>query len=140
MCYSTGLSGPTVLSVCSQLWLVSNCSAALCRSRTVLYNAFYSCLCRCYWNGILGPSSPPLAGESFDTCSKAVAFTLADTQVCFFFSLLVNLLYFQWGSLGPLRMVGKLNIYVLGCGEVTLLDGFNFLCNAISMQSTISIM
>ena len=24
---------------------------------------------------------PPLPGESFDTCSKAVAFTLADTQV-----------------------------------------------------------
>ena len=55
--------------------LISNCP------RTVLYDAFYSCLCRHYWNGILGPSSPPLAGESFDTCSKAVAFTLADTQV-----------------------------------------------------------
>ena len=49
--------------------------------RTVLYDAFYSYLCRRYWNGILGPSSPPLPGESFDTCSKAVAFTLADTQV-----------------------------------------------------------
>ena len=53
----------------------------LCVLHTVLYDAFYSCLCRRYWNGILGPSSPPLAGESFDTCSKAVAFTLADTQV-----------------------------------------------------------
>ena len=126
-----------MLSVCSRLWLVSNCSAALCCSRTVLYDAFYSCLCRRYWNGILGPSSPPLAGESFDTCSKAVAFTLVDTQVFF---LLVNLLYFQWGNLGPLRMVGKLNVYVLGCGEVILLDGFSFLCNAISMRSTISIM
>ena len=49
--------------------------------RTVLYDAFYSYLCRRYWNGILGLSSPPLPGESFDTCSKAVAFTLADTQV-----------------------------------------------------------
>ena len=29
--------------------------------------------------------------------------------------------------------------YVLGCDEVILLDGFDFLCNAISMRSTISI-
>ena len=79
-----------MLSVCSRLWLVSNCSAALCRSHTVLYDAFYSCLCRRYWNGILGPSSPPLAGKSFDTCSKAVAFTLADTQVFFLFFFLTG--------------------------------------------------
>ena len=65
--------------------------------------------------------------ENFDTRSKAVNFTLADTQV---FNL-VNLLYFQWGNLGLLRMVGKLIIYVLGCVEVILLDGFNFLFNAI---------
>ena len=92
-CYSTGASGPTALSVCSRLCLVANCSLSsdwltvcwltrsLVRSRTVLYGAFYSYLCRRYWNGILGPSSPLLPGESFDTCSKAVAFTLADTQV-----------------------------------------------------------
>ena len=83
-CYSTGTSGPTALSVCSRLCLVANCSlwlSVLLCSRTVLYDAFYSYLCRRYWNGILGPSSPPLPGESFDTCSKAVAFTLADTQV-----------------------------------------------------------
>ena len=57
MCYSTGKSGPTALSVCSRLCLVTNCSAlcALMR-RTVLYDAFYSYLCRRYWNGILGPS------------------------------------------------------------------------------------
>ena len=91
--------------------------------RTVLYDAFYSYLCRRYWNGILGPSSPPLPWESFDTCSKAVAFTLADTQV--FFNWLI-LLYFQWGSLGPLRMVGKLTFYMLGRDEVILLDGFDF--------------
>ena len=96
-CYSTCTSGPTALSVCSRLCLVANCSTKnwarltdwltywptvtdwLTDSRTVLYNAFYSYLCRRYWNGILGPSSPPLTGESFDTCSKAVAFTLADT-------------------------------------------------------------
>ena len=140
MCYSTCASGPTALSVCSRLCLVANCSAllqVLLSPCTVLYDAFYSYLCRRHWNSILGPSSPPLTGESYDTCSKAVAFTLADTQVCFF--LLVNLLYFQWGSLGPLRMVGKLNVYVLGCDEVILLDGFNF-CNAISMRSTIGIM
>ena len=83
-CYSTCASGPTALSVCSRLCLVANCStknwAREC-PRTVLYDALYSYLCRCYWNSILGPSSPPLPGESFDTCSKAVVFTLADTQV-----------------------------------------------------------
>ena len=123
MCYSMGASGPTALSVCSRLCLVANSSSTKELSRTVLYDAFYSYLCRHYWNGILGPSSPLLTGESFDTCSKAVAFTLADTQVFFNW---FNLLYFQWGSLGPLRMVGKLNVYVLGCDEVILLDGFNF--------------
>ena len=102
---------------------LSDWPTAECLLRTVLYDAFYSYLCRCYRNGILGPSSPPLPGESFDTCSKAVAFTLADTQVF----QLVNLLYFQWGSLGPLRMVGKLNVfYMLGCDEVILLDGLTF--------------
>ena len=111
MCYSTCASGPTTLSVCARLCLVTNCLTdrltELKQPRTVLYDAFYSYLCRRYWNGILGPSSPPLPGESFDTCSKAVAFALADTQVF----KLVNLLYFQWGSLGPLRMVGKLNVF-----------------------------
>ena len=61
MCYSTGASGPTVLSVCSRLCLVANCSYTTPYSsssppRTVLYDAFYSYLCRRYWNGILGPS------------------------------------------------------------------------------------
>ena len=69
-----------------------------------------------------GTVQSSVSWESFDTCSEAVAFTLADTQVF----KLVNLLYFQWGSLGPLRMVGKLNVYVLGCGEVILLDGLTF--------------
>ena len=62
-CYSTGASGPTALSVCSWLCLVANCwlsarslARSLSRSRTVLYGAFYSYLCRRYWNGILGPS------------------------------------------------------------------------------------
>ena len=109
-CYSTGASGPTVLSVCSRLCLVANCScwmllltAEYCCSRTVLYGAFYSYLCRRYWNGILGPSSPPLPGESFDTCSKAVAFTLADTQVfnwltCFTFSGEAWVHWEWWGN------------------------------------------
>ena len=70
-CYSTGTSGPTALSVCSRLCLVANCSLSsdwltarsltrcslLLSSRTVLYGAFYSYLCRRYWNGILGPST-----------------------------------------------------------------------------------
>ena len=60
---------------------LSDWPTAECLLRTVLYDAFYSYLCRCYWNSILGPSSPPLPGESFDTCSKAVAFALVDTQV-----------------------------------------------------------
>ena len=75
MCYSTGTSEPTTLSVSADQLLAHECP------RTVLYDAFYSYLCRRYWNGILGPSSPPLARESFDTCSKAVVFTLVDTQV-----------------------------------------------------------
>ena len=65
------------LSLCS----ATTTTTTLLLLHTVLYDAFYSYLCRRYWNGILGPSSPPLPGESFDTCSKAVAFTLADTQV-----------------------------------------------------------
>ena len=69
-----------VLSTVSYYELHST-ESAVSVSCTVLYDAFYSFLCRRYWNGILGPSSPPLTGESFDTCSKAVAFTLADTQV-----------------------------------------------------------
>ena len=80
-CYSTCVSGPTALSVCSQLCPAKNCLDCVCVRGTVLYDAFYSYLCRRYWNGILGPSSPPLTRESFDTCSKAVAFTLADTQL-----------------------------------------------------------
>ena len=32
---------------------------------------------------LLGPFSPPLARESFDTCSKAAKLILADTQVFF---------------------------------------------------------
>ena len=47
-----------MLSMCSRLCLVCDClSCALVCSHTVLYDAFYSYLCRCYWNGILGPSS-----------------------------------------------------------------------------------
>ena len=87
MCYSTCASGPTALSVCSRLCPTKNCARLISEltfePRTVLYDAFYSYLCRRYRNGILGPSSPPLTGERFDTCSKAVAFTLADTQVFF---------------------------------------------------------
>ena len=72
--------------------VLSTVSSRQLSPRTVLYDAFYSYLCRRYWNGILGPSSPPLTGESFDTCSKAVASTLVDTQdffnwlTCFTFS------------------------------------------------------
>ena len=35
---------------------LSDWPTAECLLRTVLYDAFYSYLCRCYWNGILGPS------------------------------------------------------------------------------------
>ena len=76
----------------------------------------------------MGPSSPPLPGESFDTCSKAVAFTLADPALL------------SVGKLGSTENGGELTFYMLGCDEVILLDGFDFLCNAISMRSTISIL
>ena len=59
MCYSTCASGPTVLSMCSRLRLVTNCCSTKMSPTdfcTVLYDAFYSYLCRRYWNGILGPS------------------------------------------------------------------------------------
>ena len=69
-----------VLLTVSSRQLSSSVRVSEC-PRTVLYDVFYNYLCRRYWNGILGPSSPPLPEESFDTCSKAVAFTLADTQV-----------------------------------------------------------
>ena len=59
---------------------------------------------------LLGPFSPPLAGKSFDTCSKAAKQVLSDTQVI----LLAGLLYFQWRSLGPLRMVRKIKFTLLG--------------------------
>ena len=108
------------LSVCSRLRLATDCCSALLRyclsslysnsnyqlhctaARTVLYDAFYSYLCRRYWNGILGPSSPPLPGESFDTCSKAVAFTLADT--------LVNPALLSVGKLGSTENGGETNV------------------------------
>ena len=78
-----------------------------------------------------------LPGESFDTCSKAVAFYFSgytsffNWLTCFTFSGEAWVHWEWWGNL---------NVYVLGCDEVILLDGFNFLCNAISMRSTISIM
>ena len=67
MCYSTCASGWTALSVCSRLCLVADCCCSMCVCEcvsmcvsicvcTVLYDAFYSYLCRRYWNGILGPS------------------------------------------------------------------------------------
>ena len=37
MCYSTGMSGLTALSVCSRLCLVANCSALCALMRLVLY-------------------------------------------------------------------------------------------------------
>ena len=41
------------LSLCS----ATTTTTTLRLLRTVLYNAFYSYLCRCYWNGILGQST-----------------------------------------------------------------------------------
>ena len=87
----------------------------------------------------MGPSSLLLAGESFDTCSKAAKFTLVDIQV---FNL-ADLLYFQWGSLGPLRMMGKLNIWRawlvmrLSYLKVNILSG-SFVMRFL-MRSTINI-
>ena len=60
MCYSTCTSGPTcaehVLSTVSSRQL-SQLALSLECPRTVLYDAFYSYLCRHYWNSILGPST-----------------------------------------------------------------------------------
>ena len=121
MCYSTGASGPTALSVCSRLCLVCYCSYYCC---SVLYCTMPFIATCVDTIGMVFWDRPVLRypGKALILVAKQLLFTLADTQVF----LLVDLLYFQWGSLGPLRMVGKLNIYVLGCDEVTLLDGFNF--------------
>ena len=43
---------------------------AECLLHTVLYDAFYSYLCRRYWNGILGLSSPPLPGKALILVAK----------------------------------------------------------------------
>ena len=90
MCYSTGTSGPTTLSVCSQLSLVANCSAT--PILLLLYYCFYTTapillLLVLYCTmpfiatcvdaiGTVFWDRPVLRypGESFDTCSKAVAF------------------------------------------------------------------
>ena len=66
----------------------------------------------------MGPFSSPFAEESFDTRSKAAKQVLMDTQVIY----LADLLNFQWGSLGPLRMMGKTKFLLcLACDEVILL-------------------
>ena len=66
------------------------CSLVKCWPATacqMLSNALHTVLCGDLYtacvdtNGILGPFSPLLAGESFDTCSKAAKLILVDTQV-----------------------------------------------------------
>ena len=47
-----------------------------------------------------------LPGKAFDTYGKAVTKSNGYTS-----ELLADLLYFQWGSWGPLRMMGKLTYY-----------------------------
>ena len=61
----------SLLNLCAMLWPdVSQSSPNYeLNSHTAWCGVFYSYLCRHWQNGILGP---PFAGESFDTCSKAV--------------------------------------------------------------------
>ena len=83
MCYST-CAERVLSSVSSDRVLALNTdwgNECVCVSRTVLYDAFYSYLCRRYWNGILGPSSPPLPGEALILVAKLLLLLLADTQV-----------------------------------------------------------
>ena len=54
-CYSTCASGPTALRVCSRLCLATDWLVWV-DCRTVLYDAFYSYLCRRYWKSIFGLS------------------------------------------------------------------------------------
>ena len=51
----TGCAERVLLTVSSRQ--LSRLAPSLECPRTVLYDAFYSYLCRRYWNGILGPSS-----------------------------------------------------------------------------------
>ena len=50
-------------------------------SRTVLCGALFTACVDASRMVFLGPFSPLLAGESFDTCSKVAKLILADTQV-----------------------------------------------------------
>ena len=134
-CYSTGTSGPTALSVCSQLCLSGFWPPT---SDLVLYCTMPFIATCVDAIGTVFWDRPVLRypGKALILVAKLLLFTLVDTQV---FEL-VNLLYFQWGSLGPLRMVGKLKRLRawLWWGYPTW--RFKLLCNAISMRSTISIL
>ena len=57
------------------------CSLRSDPHHTVLCGALYTACVDASGTVYLGPFSPPLAGESFDTCSKAARLILADTQV-----------------------------------------------------------
>ena len=107
MCYSTCASGLTMLSVCSRLCLVANCSTK--NWALVLYCTMPFIATCVDAIGMVFWDCPVLRylGKALILVAKLLLLLLADTQV---FNL-VNLLYFQWGSLGPLRMVGKLNVF-----------------------------
>ena len=80
-CYST--CAERVLSSASSDRLLALNTTGVMSARLVLYctTPFIATCVDAIGTVFWGPSSPPLPGESFDTCSKAVAFTLADTQV-----------------------------------------------------------
>ena len=63
---------------------------------------------------LLGPFNPPFPGKALILVAKLLNGYTSN--------LLADLLYFQWGSLGPLRMMGKLNLLCLACDEVILLN------------------
>ena len=83
MCYSTGASGPTALSVCSQLCLVANSDYCSLASVLVLY-CMMPFIATCVDAiGMVFWDRPVLRypGKALILVAKLLLFTLADTQV-----------------------------------------------------------
>ena len=76
MCYSTGASGPTALSVCSRLWLVANYFLVLYCTMPFIATCI-DAIGTVFWD------RPVLRypGKALILVAKLLLFTLADTQV-----------------------------------------------------------
>ena len=78
--YALRLLTATATTACVCMGELSCVSVLVCPC-TVLCGALYTACVDISGTVFWGPFSPPLARESFDTCSKAARLILADTQV-----------------------------------------------------------